>query len=414
MGPIVVFDKSFLQSLNVDESVWFDKFFNTVIVPYFYVETLADLSKSPKRNKSAEEEVSIIAEKTPEQSSTPTSYHIDLLINDLLGNTIETDGRPHLPGGTTVKSDGKIGVNFKLTPEHIAFSRWMDGDFYNVEKDAAGIWRKAVSELNFDNYEDDLLKNSIDYKSCKNLEDASLMAKEFVNKELDNIYYLVKLIFDSFPIPTIFHQQILFYLASNSKKRLSLKNLAPYAAYILSVEVFFKISIVRGFISKDRKSNKIDISYLYYLPFGMIFVSSDKLHKKCALLFLNSNQEFIWGQDLKKGLKEINEYYLALPDEIKEKGLFTIASAPPKDKKFLVSRIWAKYMNFDFNVEDEEIIERNPKKDKDLLDKLKRMHSGEEVEGFELLGSSPDFINMEKSIRKKKGSWYQLPKDFEG
>jgi hypothetical protein len=49
VGPITVFDKSFLQSLTVDESVWFDRFFVGVVCPIFYVETLADLSKKTAR-----------------------------------------------------------------------------------------------------------------------------------------------------------------------------------------------------------------------------------------------------------------------------------------------------------------------------------------------------------------------------
>lgn len=42
MGPTVLFDKSALQALSMDESVWFDTFFGVNVVPIFYVETLAD------------------------------------------------------------------------------------------------------------------------------------------------------------------------------------------------------------------------------------------------------------------------------------------------------------------------------------------------------------------------------------
>ena len=66
MGPTTLFDKSFLQSLSVDESVWFDHFFLTNVCPIFYVETLADLGKTNKRNKSSADEVRIIAEKFPD------------------------------------------------------------------------------------------------------------------------------------------------------------------------------------------------------------------------------------------------------------------------------------------------------------------------------------------------------------
>ena len=64
MGPITLFDKSFLQSLSLDEAVWFDAFFMPVICPIFYVETLANLAKV-QTNRTADTEVRIIAEKTP-------------------------------------------------------------------------------------------------------------------------------------------------------------------------------------------------------------------------------------------------------------------------------------------------------------------------------------------------------------
>jgi hypothetical protein len=45
MGPMALFDKSFLQSISTDEAVWFDHFFIPIICPVFYVETLGNLAK---------------------------------------------------------------------------------------------------------------------------------------------------------------------------------------------------------------------------------------------------------------------------------------------------------------------------------------------------------------------------------
>lgn len=42
MGPITLFDKSFLQSLSTDESVWFDNFFYPVIAPLFCRDNSGD------------------------------------------------------------------------------------------------------------------------------------------------------------------------------------------------------------------------------------------------------------------------------------------------------------------------------------------------------------------------------------
>jgi len=48
LGPIVLFDKSILQTLTTDESVWFDAFYLPSMTPLFFVETLAALEKAMK------------------------------------------------------------------------------------------------------------------------------------------------------------------------------------------------------------------------------------------------------------------------------------------------------------------------------------------------------------------------------
>ena len=65
MGPTILFDKSFLQSLSLDEAVIFDHFFIALICPMFYVETLADLGKSVRPGRTPEDEVRIIAGSAP-------------------------------------------------------------------------------------------------------------------------------------------------------------------------------------------------------------------------------------------------------------------------------------------------------------------------------------------------------------
>jgi hypothetical protein len=49
-GPTTLFDKSVLQSLTIDDSVWFDTFYLPSITPLFFVEVLADLERRFKRD----------------------------------------------------------------------------------------------------------------------------------------------------------------------------------------------------------------------------------------------------------------------------------------------------------------------------------------------------------------------------
>src|SRR2546422_918970 len=92
MGPILIFDKSALELLSVDESVWLDTFFWCNITPLFYVEVLADLAKPAKRGRVARTPTMIVAEiavKTPSTGSYPNAPHHELVLADLAGAEIE-------------------------------------------------------------------------------------------------------------------------------------------------------------------------------------------------------------------------------------------------------------------------------------------------------------------------------------
>jgi hypothetical protein len=123
MGPSALFDKSFLQSLNVDESVWFDHFHSAVVCPLFYVETLGDLEKAVREGRTPEQEVGIIASKFPEMHGTPCVHHASAVIGELLGYPVPMNGQVPVPGGTTKRVGERTGVLFKHSQEAEAFSR---------------------------------------------------------------------------------------------------------------------------------------------------------------------------------------------------------------------------------------------------------------------------------------------------
>jgi hypothetical protein len=103
-GPILLFDKSILQSLSVDEAVWFDTFFFPCITPVFFTETLADLEKEVQKGRSPEEVVGNLAEKTPIGGAINV-YHHTLSVNELLGRTVELRHVPVVPGESCQRSE---------------------------------------------------------------------------------------------------------------------------------------------------------------------------------------------------------------------------------------------------------------------------------------------------------------------
>ena len=144
MGPITIFDKSFLQSLSVDESVWFDHFFYPVVTPLFFIETLADLQKPAREGRTPEDEVRIIADKTPQMSGAPCVFHHTICVYDLLGQHTPLDGRIPLANMRSVINKGKRGAIADISPEAQAFMRWHRGQFLDIERMHARNWRSRV------------------------------------------------------------------------------------------------------------------------------------------------------------------------------------------------------------------------------------------------------------------------------
>lgn len=410
MGPITLFDKSFLQSLNIDEAVLFDNFFLTNVSPLFFVETLADLEKAVRKGRTPEQEVRIIASKTPEVNSSPNSFHVELYISNLLGNELPMNGRIVKAGGRPVKSDGETGIVYDNPPETEAFARWQKGEFLEVERKFAKVWRTMLRAMSFNNVIRNLEIVGIRPGSCKSLEEAKEVAERLVLGDGDK-FAKMKLAITLLNVPPHLHDAIFKQWKISGYKPLGA--FAPYAAFVLTVDVFFYIAAASQLISAERVSNKIDLAYLFYLPFCMLFVSSDKLHRNCAPLFLRGDQQFVWGEDLKADLKNLDNLYDKLPQKEKEKGLYSFAGQPPKDETFLVTKLWDRCIPRWRDISN-ALPPRNKAVDNKIADKVIQMADARtlEPEEVDFDMKNPDSVTLQRKISKRKGKWWQLPKDL--
>jgi len=179
--PVALFDKSFLQSLSLDESVWFNHFFQVNICPLFYVETLADLDKHFINGKrDPEREVKIIAKKFPDQGR-PSAYHGQLALGNLLGRPINMDGAIPLLYGQLVPVGQHVSAIYKSSPESEAFRRWVEGKFFEVERRYAKIWRQKTQQLDLRLFSEIPILASVDVESCRTLREAKTLAEAFVS-----------------------------------------------------------------------------------------------------------------------------------------------------------------------------------------------------------------------------------------
>ncbi|MCI5189074.1 MAG: hypothetical protein D3905_04580 [Candidatus Electrothrix sp. AS4_5] len=412
MAPIIIFDKSFLQSLTVDESVWLDNYFISNICPLFYSETLADLSKSVKEGRTPENEVRIISNKTPQMKIAVNVFHQDLCHANLNGYEIKMDGRPLIPGGKPVQSENKKGFVFEPSPETKAFERWQNEEFLELEREYAKLWREATEQADFNSVSERLNQFGIKIPRCNSLQKAKDAAEEILNTRRD-LSQTMSLIFTLLNEPPEYFFNTLYSWRERGCP--PIKVYAPYVYHVLTVELFFYIAIESNLISAERKSNKIDISYLFYTPFCQIFISSDKLHKRCAPLFLSEKQKFIWGIDLKADLKNIDLHFDQLPKDEKELGLHVFASYPPLINKSIVVDLWDQYCPIWRELADKPRQEPKHIDDTDLPQSIKKFTKGRELKPSEVDFDidQADAMALKRMVSQKKGKWYQIGKQVE-
>jgi hypothetical protein len=412
MGPMLIFDKSFLQSLNPDESVWLDMFFMSVITPLFFVETLADLEKEVARGRAPEQVVGSLAYKTPDLQSHVMPYHSGVLLSELLfGEELPMDGMKIMrSGGTVVELDGQKGTVYKMSQEEEAFNRWQRHEFLDLERQIAKRWRRSVSAVDYSESYATFKKLYGTIRRPKSLEDAKEIADRLIDlfEEEASMRFGMTLL----NVSPAAQEDVVQRWTEAGKPPIS--EFAKYFRYLYSVELFYYLAIGADLISRVRPAmkadNKVDIAYLYYLPFCKIFVSSDNLHRRVTPLFLRTDQTFIEGPTLKADLGRLDEHYDELPPEIKGKGAFAFAAEPPLDNSFLVTQLWDRYFpNWRKKKDEKENL--SPEAQKALLEMINRI--SEEAKPVQL--SAPpriedmDYVTISRQILPKKGKWLRVP-----
>lgn len=407
MGPITLFDKSFLQALSTDESVWFDNFFYPVVAPLFYIETLADLYKKPRDGKTSEEEVGIIAAKTPQLHGGPCYFHLELCIQDLLGNPAPMTGQIPIAGMRQVVRNGKEGAIAEVSREAKAFYRWQNGAFFEVERLHAREWRMQVENIDLSAIEKAMKQIGINSKTCRSLDaalaiaDAGVSALTRTPSRFDGMLEVLE-------VP----QQLRTYIKERWKRRGKplLRTFAPYAAHVLRVELFFRAALGANLVASTRSSHRVDIAYLFYLPFCTLFTSNDKLHRQCAPLFMRSNQEFVWGLDLKADLGALNAHFSAMPVEVRQQGIYKFANRLPAESQGLIRTLFESHTP-DLLKPAKAIDPARIHKDahRNLLEDMKSWESAPTIPASRRSTSDAlETMIIKRSISRTRGSWVQI------
>jgi hypothetical protein len=410
-GPILIFDKSALQALSLDESNWLDNFYMTNITPLFFAETLADLEKEVGKGKTPEEVVGHLAFKTPDMQAVACAHHEKILGGDLYGHHIPLDGRIPRDFGKVVELDGKKGVYFKKTPEEDALERWYTHQFLDVERQIAKQWRRSLCGIDHQ-HTYSFFQKWFPLGKPKNIAQVKILADAYIDGSSPETALKFGLNLLCVPEPRIVEILARWEAAGSPP----IREFAPYFRHVFGVDLFFNLAVAADLISRNRPAgkadNKVDIAYLYYLPFCMIFVSNDKLHKRVVPLFLRDDQSFIVGDDLKADLKRLDTHYGALPEDVKVSGFYKFAAEPPEDASFLTTRLWDTHLPLWRQIKAEKE-PRDKSKGAVLVAELNRLQkAAEAADPAERLPlEEMEFVQITHNPQRRKGKWLRFPDD---
>jgi len=251
----------------------------------------------------------------------------------------------------------------------------------------------------------------IDARTCDSLAAAYELARSVVSgreKHFQRIELAIKLL----NVPRHLHHPIMERWSMSRYPPLS--EYAPYVAHVVSVELFFQFALAAHQIGTGRASTRIDIAYLHNLPFCMLFVSSDIFHRRCAPHFLREDQEFVWVPDLKEDLSRINDHFMGFPDSEKERGIMAFSGRAPNIEGSLTRHLRRRFMAQGYD--DHTEVEPPPRDDERTHELFKMTKDWQDAPdaGIERMPSGePEMLTIARSIHKKKGSWWRLPKGLQ-
>lgn len=404
-GPVLIFDKSTLEALNVDECVWLSQFFRINITPMFFVETIADLEKHNRNGRDAEDVVARLALKTQAMTADANVAFGPLCAADLAGRPIDMHRVPVRTPGRTVERNGLRGIVFDVGEEARLLSRWQRKQFDQADRTQARTWRQALADLNLRAVYDShraLLGTSgkpKDESAVKALVDTLVADRALAEATLGHALA-------GLGVPHEQYSQIHARWISMGKP--VLPQFAPYAAHCLRVQLFAALSIGAGVVSWERPSNMADLAYLYYLPFCMVFTSGDKLHLRTAPLFMEQGQALVPAGALKQDLAKLDAHYSALAADVREQGAMQFAQRPPTESGFLVSELWDRFLP-QWRVPPKRSL-GSEEQIKQLLDQIRQTDAASQ-ESVPLDDAA--FVMMEHQVPLRMGKWRFAPKGAE-
>lgn len=334
--PLLI-DKSAFQQLTTREAKWLFHHFRVNFPPVFFAEVIADLTKARPTTASADGDVQMLARKIVSYALDTNAESFHLVRSELHGAQVPMKGVTiEERAEEIISDDGRKGLFVDQAPTQDMIDRWAAGDFSQLERDQARVWREGIANFKLEEVFREIKKSKANnfstHAEVGRFVDDSLLAA-------GNDFNLMTGAAIAYGVPTRVVRGMIAAWKRHGSPPFS--EFFPYAHFCLRLELYFLTGISHQVIS-TRDSNRIDIEYFKYLPFTRVFCSADALHIDGYEQFAQPHNVFVPGTEMKQALAEIADYWENLPEEERKTGTASYADYPPVALNNAVTQVYDK------------------------------------------------------------------------
>lgn len=341
LGPLLVLDKSTLQALSRNEIHYLFKHYMLLVPPVLLYEILSDIKKTPKRRMIPREEVTWLAKKILSADAMVSVHYQEACISSLFGAE-PPEGRIPVTGGHEVTApDGTKGFFLDEQPEREMLRNWAQGTFSEADEKMAEYWRTASQSLNLEAFQRAFSQRLKGAPSLTLLEIQDHLATQLAGPDPSFRMDVLTGLLDFLGVPLEVRTQIFQRWIKLGMP--AFESFAPYADFCMKTYMLFLYGIAFKLIT-PRRTNIVDLQYIFYTWFTMAFSSRDSLHRLIAPVFLKPAKSFIDGDHLKADLARLAKEWEGLSEEERTHRAEEYGSHPYPCEGSVTYQVWCKHM----------------------------------------------------------------------
>ncbi len=380
MGPVLLCDKSTIQSLHRHAPDTLHRYFTIAVPSILVFEILGDLTKKEKAggpNLTRE-----LAHRIAAFSTVPLVDFRHLIAAELNGTRVRMDHRPQLSAKRVLQSDkGEYGIEIAEDPCEELLHRWRRGDFSHTDVVASTMWRNRKERMNWRHL---LLKlegiYSPSMKPKKSFEEVTNFVEDLIAAEprfLRSWFLREFDVLKNRDFPTEDEA-----LVGNS-----------YLIFCIRITLFALWSMKFDLLS-TKADNQLDLEYLFYLPFTNAFTAQDRFPKRLASLFLRGNQRFVDHGDLAHDLRRISEidrkwYEGGVNEPPPRRG-------PPPGENSICLELWQTFMKPGYA--DSPPLKLSPDQEERMLSHILSLMKSPEIQNNNIDSDNATFLFRQRTI----------------